>query len=363
MTEQYLDSTTQSVSWFKQAYDENRLDLRPPYQRNPVWLEPQQAFLIDSILRSYPVPELYLQIDVDGATGVETVVVVDGQQRLCACLEFIDGGYPLVVESRELAQGEDPLYPGFFFEDLPDEAKRQIWSYTFVVRKLPPNADETEHRRFFARLNRNTVALNKQELRHATYWGGFISLMETIADDRFWSAAQIFTPNDIRRMLDVEYVSELALAALHGPLDKKTKLDDWYEAYEADFSDRDQQELAELFRDVLAEIRQLLPDLSQFRWSKKSDFYSLLGALSRIQKELPLASDARASARTALVEFSQSVDVEVADFGSTRPKRSPKRADKPRLYAVAVNRAANDLANRREREGCVTAILEDVLQP
>ena len=57
----YLNSTRRSVTWFKQAQDRNQLVMRPPFQRRPVWTESQQSFLIDTILRGYPIPELYLQ--------------------------------------------------------------------------------------------------------------------------------------------------------------------------------------------------------------------------------------------------------------------------------------------------------------
>ena len=57
----YLNSTRRSVTWFKQAQDRNQLVMRPPLQRRPVWTESQQSFLIDTILRGYPIPELYLQ--------------------------------------------------------------------------------------------------------------------------------------------------------------------------------------------------------------------------------------------------------------------------------------------------------------
>lgn len=55
------------------------------------------------------------------------------------------------------------------------------------------------------------VALKKQELRQATYSGPFICLMNSISDKEAFPKIGLFTPNDVRRMLDVEYISELQL--------------------------------------------------------------------------------------------------------------------------------------------------------
>jgi len=81
--------------------------------------------------------------------------------------------------------------------------KKRIFSYEFVVRTLPLVGDEVL-RNIFRRLNRNVVALNAQELRHATYWGPFIKSMEKISDLESWEQLGIFTANDVRRMLGLD---------------------------------------------------------------------------------------------------------------------------------------------------------------
>src|SRR6266540_1582151 len=85
----FLEATMHTVSWFWNRLRDQSLNMKPPYQRNPVWQISQKAYLIDSILRGYPVPELYLQT-ITSATGDEQHIVVDGQQRVRACLEFLN---------------------------------------------------------------------------------------------------------------------------------------------------------------------------------------------------------------------------------------------------------------------------------
>jgi hypothetical protein len=163
-SQRFLEATTHTVAWFWNRLRNDELQMKPPFQRNPVWQEVQKAYLIDTIIRGYPVPELYLQTTVS-AEGKEQHIIVDGQQRVRACLEFVNNDFALGEQSGGLA--------GFLFEQVSDEIKRRIFEYKFVVRSLPILPD-AEVREIFGRLNRNNVALNRQELRHATYWGEFI---------------------------------------------------------------------------------------------------------------------------------------------------------------------------------------------
>jgi len=328
---EYLNTTHHTVAWLRKADTEGTLDLAPPFQRNPVWTDLQKAFLIDTLLRAYPVPEIYIQDSVD-QFGTERHVVVDGQQRIRACLEFIEGDFALREE-------QSPDFAGLKFDDLPAEAKTRIFQYKFVVRLLPVMPHE-ELRAIFGRLNRNVVALNAQELRHATYWGPFIRQMEHLADDSYWGGSGIFSPNDVRRMLDVEFVSELTIAALHGPQTKKASLDRWYEIYEEEYEE--ERTLDELFRVILGELAVVLPDIGATRWRKKSDFYSLFGLLAARRDCLPLDRTERALMTDALKYFGAEVD---------RFLSNPEEgvSDGAKRYAAAVERAATDVANRRAR--------------
>ncbi|MCJ1688152.1 DUF262 domain-containing protein [Rathayibacter sp. VKM Ac-2927] len=333
MTQDYLRLSTVTAATFKRLSDNGQLELRPPYQRNPVWLEGQKSYLIDTILHGFPVPELYMQVVAD-ETGSETHVVVDGQQRLTALLDFIAGEYAL--------SGLDSSWNDSSFEDLSPEEKTSIFSYNFVVRMLPDMLDE-QIRAIFQRLNRNVVALSRQELRHATYWGEFIKSMEELATEGFWRNSGVFTANEVRRMLDVEFISELAIGIMHGPQNKKISLERWYAVYETEYEERQRTE--SIFRSTLGEIDRLLPEISRTRWSKKSDFYTLFLYLISQADKFPLASDERDALATHLVDFATQVGVVLR----LDPSQSAT-VIKPVLdYSRAVQRAASDLGNRRTR--------------
>lgn len=346
---EFLGTTHRTIAWLKKSHDDGALEMKPPFQRNPVWSEVQKAYLIDTILHGYPIPELYMQEDVD-ENGNERHIVVDGQQRTRACLEFIEGAYSLDAE-------QSPTWADMNFEDLTAVQKKQVYGYEFVVRKLP-KVDDDQLREIFRRLNKNVVALNEQELRHATYGGEFIKLVERLADLEYWEGTGLFTPNAVRRMLDVEFVSELVVAVLHGAQNKKLALNRWYAAYEKQFEES--PEVEALFGSVLGELRRVLPNIRETRWRKRSDFYTLFCVFAANHKHLPLAKQMRTKASKALIGFGQSVD-EYLEAKKTQGSAAIASTSKPiQKYAVAVERAASDLNNRKERFAQLSSHLNSI---
>jgi hypothetical protein len=331
--QRYLNTTQRTVIWFKKTFESDDLVIKPPFQRNPVWSERQKSSLIDTILLEYPIPELYMQ-ELTETSGDQKHVIVDGQQRIRAVLSFLANDFELDEES--------PSWAGLNFDDLSPADRKKLFEYNFVVRLLPEMPDE-ELRAIFQRINRNNVTLNTQELRHATYWGPFIKLMEELADLEFWSEAGLFSANDRRRMLDVEFISELAVAVLNGIQNKKKKLEEYYQQYETEFEESGQ--LKTIFLKTLGEIEQIVPNISKTRWRKKSDFYSLFLKIAYHVDSLPLSQEGREKAMKILSEFATSVDSVVSGVVG--------RADvdeQIEAYAKYVERAASDLGSRKGRQ-------------
>jgi Protein of unknown function DUF262 len=339
--QRYLNTTHRSVVWFKKTFDAGDLVIKPPFQRNPVWSLRQNSSLIDTILLEYPIPELYMQ-EVTDAEGNQKHLLVDGQQRIRAVLAFLAGDFSL--------EDESPSWAGLAFEDLSVHDRKRVYEYNFVVRLLPEMPDE-EVRAIFQRVNRNTTVLNAQELRHATYWGPFIKLMEEISDYEFWSTAGIFSANDRRRMLDIEFISELAVAVVNGLQNKKKLLEEFYQQYETNFEYA--EVLRTLFVRVLGEIEQLVPDIAKTRWRKKSDFYTLFVKLAKHMPQLPLPGDIRQIASTVLMTLASSVDHMIRQDDGTYELHV-------RDYVQNVERAASDLGTRRGRERVLDEVLSKV---
>ncbi|CAN5798746.1 hypothetical protein BH11BAC3_BH11BAC3_12070 [soil metagenome] len=332
----YLKNAPRSILWFKQIHDRGELEMKPPFQRNPVWTVKQKSYLIDSILNQYPVPEIYMQ-EIVTDKGEVQYVLVDGQQRIRASLEFVNNEF-------EIDPKDSPQWGNLSFEELKPEEKKRIYEYDFIARYLPDIPD-AELRAIFQRLNSNNIVLNSQELRQATYWGPFIETMNDLADVDLWRKVDVFTNNDIKRMLDVEFISELAVGILHGLQNKKLSLDKYYELYEREFPER--SKLKEVFDVVLREIVFTIPLIPDTRWSKKTDFYTLFLLLAKKREFLPLSQTTRERARNILYNFGENVD----KFVTVEKQEGDNSTANPNIQQYALNlRASSDLGARKKRE-------------
>src|SRR5699024_2475963 len=153
--------TTYTVQSFYNKYTQTpaEIDLSPTFQRDFVWSLSQQAFLVDSILRGFPVPEIYVQ-ETTAADGQQQTIVVDGQQRITSCMRYIDNEFPMPDLDSFSSQ-----WRGKYFSDLDDDHKKRFRAFSFVVRLLPERISLDELRQIFKRLNQTVVALNRSELR------------------------------------------------------------------------------------------------------------------------------------------------------------------------------------------------------
>ncbi|KAE9861864.1 DUF262 domain-containing protein, partial [Escherichia coli] len=151
------DSNSINIASFWEGYSLNKFNFDPPYQRDSVWDEEKQSFFIDSILRNYPIPPLFLHQKIDDDTGRITFEVVDGKQRLTAIVNFIKG---IIISASE--ENDDEL-TGVSFEDLGNEKyaeiKKLFWRYQMPIEYIDTE-DEKIIDSIFDRLNRNGERLN-----------------------------------------------------------------------------------------------------------------------------------------------------------------------------------------------------------
>lgn len=332
------DVSLQSIAWINGRRREDSLEISPNFQRRPVWLDKERMALIATIYSRLPFPEIYIQTITDPATGRQKHVVVDGQQRVTSILMFIDG---------EVTLPETPPWNGTHFNQLTEDQQRQFWEYKIVVRFLS-STNDAEIRDLFTRLNTNNIALNDQELRNARHQGRFKQTAERIADNPLFAEIGLFTPRDVRRMLDIEFASELLLRSIEGIVNKKDMLDDAYAAYDEDFPDERRHEAN--CTAAIGLVRSVTDENTAEVVRTKSNFYSLFGAALRFVCERNRHSFAnpREIARQVdeLLRAARNGDVE---------GHAPYYRD----YFEAVSRAASDKARRQMREEILFHIIVD----
>src|SRR5690348_4466125 len=85
-----ITRTMYKVSDFLSWQRSGQLDLRPPFQRGSVWSKRAKSYFIDTLLRGFAVPIIFLQDETDPKTYEIKRLVVDGQQRLRTVLAYVD---------------------------------------------------------------------------------------------------------------------------------------------------------------------------------------------------------------------------------------------------------------------------------
>ncbi len=226
------DTKAYSVNDFINWNDNNELTISPKYQRNSVWNNNAKSYLIDSIIKGYPVPQIFLRQLVDTKTRTTTREIIDGQQRIRTIIEFVENRFP-ILSSHNQENG------GKYYTDLSEEFQERFLQFNFAVEIIKLKEDSKIYE-MFARLNTNNMALNNQELRNAKYWGEFKAFMYRKSAEwkNFFIENKTFKDHELSRMSDVEYFSLLVIHIIDGiGTDNAKVIDNYYKKYDATFEE------------------------------------------------------------------------------------------------------------------------------
>jgi len=160
----------------------DRIEEQPHFQRLPAWTRAQKQLLIDSIIRKYEIPKIYWRVLPPGQMA--RYKVIDGQQRLHAIWEFMNGD---LAFSQDASPVNGVSIAGMKYTDLPLDLASEFDSYTVDV-VIVEDAIQTEHqdevREMFLRLQ-NGTALKAQEKRNAMR-GAMRCFVKELGQHRFF---------------------------------------------------------------------------------------------------------------------------------------------------------------------------------
>ena len=270
-----MDSNKLVISEFYENDKAGKYDYDTVYQREKVWSEETKSFLIDSIMKNYPIPPVFLRMKIDSDTGVTKYEVIDGKQRLTTIRDFIDGKIMLPDYFGDDKIGNSELN-GASFDDLNknEKYKRQFWHYRIPIIFIETD-DEDLVKSVFDRLNRNGVPLVPQELRHAKF--GELKLykyIEQISTNHCWR--KLFDDvleND--RKEDEEFVSELLFLILENRIISYTKetLDELYDKWKDKIND----DHIKIYNDLMSYITKMGLNYNELKINKVSHLYAIWG--------------------------------------------------------------------------------------
>ncbi|MFD2718218.1 DUF262 domain-containing protein [Hymenobacter monticola] len=154
------------------------INLQPDFQRGEVWSTPKKQRLIDSIMRDWHIPPIHV-IELKDSSKLE---VLDGQQRLVAIRDFVNG--EIFIDGNVAPFSEEiQALNGLDYKSLPNNWRRRFDQFTIRMFKITDYLPQEPGELFF-RLNQ-PASLTSAEQRNAFYGearGQIKSLVELLLD-------------------------------------------------------------------------------------------------------------------------------------------------------------------------------------
>ncbi len=242
------------------------LELQPTFQRKFVWSLQHREQFIDTILKGYPFPEIYVgQYRLDLDKMVNKRMVVDGQQRITTLVRYIDG-----IDTFKYIPS---------FEQLSSEEKEAFLKYRVTFIDLG-ELDNERVKEIFQRINYTQYSLNKIEINNAIYDGAFIRTAKDLIDlitEKYNGGnlfTQVFSEFDLSRMADLHLMLMILATIENGGYFNSDKE---VERYLVDFNDQYPQ--AQIVQEKVMTTIDYLEKLSlpsDTIWYRKSNFFTLL---------------------------------------------------------------------------------------
>ncbi len=148
LVENYSDHAEEGVFGYN-----NRLDIRPPYQREFIYNDTQRALVIDTLMKGFPLNVMYWSVKDDG-----NFEIIDGQQRTISICQYVHGDFS---------------FQDRFFHNLQQDEQEQILNYRLTIYLC--TGTDSEKLKWFETINIAGEVLTKQELLNAIYSGPWVT--------------------------------------------------------------------------------------------------------------------------------------------------------------------------------------------
>ena len=351
---------TKTIQDLVNLYEKKHLNLNPGFQRDSVWTTTDRKKLIDSILRNYPLPSIFLYKRED--SGHYIYDVIDGKQRIETIFRFMG----LIRGDRFSTISQ--LTPDVEKETINWKSlckkKFQHRLTGYKLQAIEVSGELSDIIDVFVRINSTGKALSPAEKRHAKYYNsGFLRMAGKVAEryKDYFLTNKILSSNQIKRMKHVELICEFMVSINNeGVINKKMALDKVMNA--SSISGKQVKELKEQCVRTLNRIKRMFPKLKTTRFCQLSDFYTLGVLFWKYERDGLILTDKHRNtlAFDLIRNFSSGVD-EVREL-QRRAKGIRPGQELYREYLLTVLQSTDEIKQRRKREDMLSGILESLYE-
>jgi 5-methylcytosine-specific restriction endonuclease McrA len=336
-------------------FKHRQINLEPGFQRKSVWTNTDRTHLIQSIVRNYPLPNVFLyERQQDGHLIYD---VIDGKQRLETILMFTRiGRFKRDWFSAKLDIGDDLEW--YDWKTLPSDIRARFLSYKIQTVEIKGDLNEIVD--VFVRINSTGKRLTSGEKRHAKYYrNAFLKEAERLVTRfrNYLLDQRILSPAQIDRMKGTELFSELLMSLHKGsPINKKTALD--RAIGNENINGNTLNRLSREFVATIRQVKKMFPELKQTRFHHTADFYSLFLLVWQMRMEDFILTDRGKNKLAFVILRKLSTEVDKLRESYRNVKGTKPRA--PYSDYLLTVRADTDSSATRERRA---HILESLLRP
>ena len=337
-------------------YEKGQINLEPGFQRSSVWRITDRKKLIDSILRNYPMPSIFLykHIREDGEMVYD---IIDGKQRLESIFMFMGqirgGKFRVKLENNEWVNWK-----------IIKQRHNQYKIIDYKIQTIVVDGELGDIVDLFVKINSTGKALTGAEKRHAKYYKSeFLKKAAKLSEkfEDYFLSNNILSKNDVSRMKHIELICELMISShCKDVINKKESLDKVM-ANDSICG----QDLKRCYQNTdycLKKLRKMFPEIKHTRFRKISDFYTLAVLVQKFHREGFILDDRKRNnlAWDILKEFSISVD----NISELIKKAKPALEEQEifRDYYLTVQRGTDEINQRKRREGILRSVIGTIFE-
>jgi hypothetical protein len=335
------------------------LNLNPGFQRKSVWSLKDRKKLIESILRNYPLPAIFLYKREEN--GKIIYDVIDGKQRLESILMFIGElrGNRFSIKST-LKEDEDIQDVDW---NLLKRKGKQTLVTDFKLYTIQIDGDFSDIIDLFVRINSTGKALTSAEKQHARYYNSqFLKTAAAVANkfESYFNDNGIMSAGQISRMKHIELICEIMVSVANlDVINKKAAMD---KIMSKGLTANQIQKTKEKTIKAINRIRTSFPNLHETRFTQLSDYYCLAVLIAIYEEEHLILIDRKRNkiAFELLTNFSNGIDQ--VRIKQRRAENFDESENSYREYLLTVLSGTDEVTQRRKRLKILDGLLRNLFE-